>query len=103
MHLPTPLLIMTDFNFPIFQYLSTVVAPIVDIVVGDVVIGGDQTKEWSRETELLIKEIPCANTQFFALVPPKIIILAIEGNQVGDATSLKSANVTAGWKNIDDQ
>ena len=61
------------------------------------------TKDWSRETELLIKEIPCANTQFFALVPPKLIIAKIENNSVGDATDLNSKNVTAGWKKNGDQ
>jgi len=87
----------------ILKKVKKVIAPIVDIVVGDVVIGGEMTEEWSRETELLVKEIPCANTQFFALFPPKTLIAQIDGNQVGDATSLKSANVTAGWKKIDDQ
>jgi hypothetical protein len=55
-------------------------------------------EDWSKETEDLVKEIPCSNTQFFAAVPPGKLIDQIESNSLGDNTSLESSSVTAGWK-----
>uniref|UniRef100_A0A7S3V6L4 Lipoxygenase domain-containing protein n=1 Tax=Chaetoceros debilis TaxID=122233 RepID=A0A7S3V6L4_9STRA len=83
--------------------IKKVLAPIVDVVIGDVFIGSEKTADWSRETELLIKEIPCANTQFLSISAGPQIFNRIVNNELGDATSLNSANVTAGWKKIDDQ
>jgi len=72
---------------------------VVDLAIDKIHILGYMTANCSRENELLMKEIPRANTQAVAIAGgPKFVKGIDELNMVGNNVSLETSDVSSGWK-----